>query len=355
MLHGKTDRILLLLVICLVVLGIIFVFSSSYYRALRQGENSTYYLMAHLRRVLVAVGFFLLGLLIPYETIRRMLLPLLVLILLSLLMTVFAGRFQFGAKRSLLIASVGLQVSEFVRIWLVFFLANFFSAHPMTASTHRGLATILGISFVIIILVAIQPSISMAFICLATLVAMLIYGCAKLKFLLVTSTVSAAILGIFIRIFPHAQHRIATFVSEPTYQVRQSLIAIGSGGLFGKGPGAGLQKFLFLPGIHNDFIFAHIAEELGFIGCIVVFVFYWQIYLRGLSIAGNADDEFARLMVLGLNASLFIIFLVHVGVSVGLLPPTGIPLPFISFGGWSLAANLFAVGIILQASRRRNL
>jgi cell division protein FtsW len=156
-----------------------------------------------------------------------------------------------------------------------------------------------------------------------------------------------------VRVFPHAQYRIANFISQPTYQVQQSLIAIGSGGLFGKGPGAGLQKFLFLPGIHNDFIFAHIAEELGFIGCVVVFTFYWQIYLRGLSIAGALDDEFTRLLVLGLNASIFIIFLVHVGVSIGLVPPTGIPLPFISFGGWSLTANLFAIGIVLQASRRR--
>jgi cell division protein FtsW len=123
--------------------------------------------------------------------------------------------------------------------------------------------------------------------------------------------------------------------------------------MIGKGPGAGLQKFLFLPRIHNDFIFAHIAEEFGFLGSIVVFVFYWQVYLRGLAIAGALEDDFTRLLVLGLTASIFTIFLVHVGVSLGLLPPTGVPLPFISFGGWSLAANLFASGIILQASRKR--
>lgn len=351
--HGKIDRILLFLVICLVILGVIFVYSSSYYRAMRQGEDSTYYLTAHLKRVLIAVGFFLLGLVVPYAKIRKLIFPLLVLIILTLFLTVVAGRFQFGAKRSLAIASIGVQISEFVRIWLVFFLANFFASHPQTASTRRGLATIIILCFVIIVLVAVQPSISMAVICVATLIAMLVYGCAKIKLLLATSTASAFLLAIFIRIFPHAQYRIANFISQPTYQVRQSLIAIGSGGLFGKGPGAGLQKFLFLPGIHNDFIFAHIAEEVGFIGCVVVFLFYWQIYLRGLSISGALDDEFARLLVLGLNASLFIIFLVHVGVSIGLVPPTGIPLPFISFGGWSLASNLFAIGIILQVSRRR--
>lgn len=351
--HGKIDRVMLFLMIGLVILGVIFVFSSSYYRAMHQGEDSTYYLTAHLKRVLVAIGFFLLGLMVPYEKIRKMILPLLVLIVLSLVLTIVTGRFQFGARRSLVIASVGVQVSEFVRIWLVFFLANFFASHPQTANTRKGLATILSISFLMVVLVAIQPSISMSVICVATLFVMLIYGCAKFRLLLATSAVSIVILAIFVRVFPHAQYRIANFISQPTYQVQQSLIAIGSGGLFGKGPGAGLQKFLFLPGIHNDFIFAHIAEELGFIGCVVVFIFYWQIYLRGLSIAGALDDEFTRLLVLGLNASIFIIFLVHVGVSIGLVPPTGIPLPFISFGGWSLTANLFAVGIMLQASRRR--
>lgn len=354
MLHGKLDRFLLALVLCLVVLGVIFVFSSSYYRALSLGENSTYYMVAHLKRVLVALGFLLLGLFVPYNAVRKMLFPLLIAIVAVLALTVVMGRFQFGAKRSLAIASVGIQISEFVRIWLVFFLANFFATHPQTASTHRGLATVLVMSFIVIGLVAVQPSISVSFVCLATLFVMLIYGCARIKFLLAAGTASAVILATLIAIFPHAQHRVSNFISEPTYQVRQSLIAIGSGGLFGKGPGAGLQKFLFLPGIHNDFIFAHIAEELGFIGCIVVFFFYWQIYLRGLSVARSIDDEFGRLLILGLNGSIFVIFLVHVGVSIGLVPPTGIPLPFISFGGWSLAANLFAVGVMLQVSRRRD-
>jgi cell division protein FtsW len=202
-------------------------------------------------------------------------------------------------------------------------------------------------------LVAIQPSVSMALICLIVLIIMLIYGGVKFKLFVPTIVASCAIIIIVVLLFPHAQSRITGFITHPTYQVQQSLIAIGSGGIIGKGPGAGLQKFLFLPRIFNDFIFSHIAEEFGFIGGLIVFIFYWQIYLRGLSIAGSIDDEFSKLLILGLNASIFVIFLIHVGVSIGLLPPTGIPLPFISFGGWSLSANLFAMGIILQVSRWR--
>jgi cell division protein FtsW len=320
---------------------------------MRKGEDSTYYLTGHIKRILIALVFFIMGLFIPYQKMRKLVLPGLFFIVLVLILTLIAGRLQFGAKRTLAISSFGLQISEFVRIWMVFFLANFFSSHRQVASTGKGLLTVIVICLFMIFLVAIQPSISMAVICFTMLFIMLVYGRTKVKLLFPTIAVSVVLLVIFILIFPHAQNRITNFITHPTYQVRQSLIAIGSGGLFGKGPGAGLQKFLFLPRIHNDFIFAHIAEELGFVGSFVVFLFYWEIHLRGLSIANSVKDEFAKLLVLGLNASIFVIFLIHIGVSIGLLPPTGIPLPFISFGGWSIAANLFAVGIILQVSRER--
>lgn len=352
--HTGIDRTLAFCLLCLVVLGIIFVYSSSYYRAMKKGEDSTFYLLGHLKRLVIASIFFFLGLIIPYEIIRKMIFPFLIIIVLILLVTLVSGRFQYGARRSVaLLSTFGFQVSEFVRIWLVFFLANFFDSHPRTASTGKGMLTTISICLLVILLVVVQPSISMAVICLFILVVMLIYGSAKFRLLLPTMAVSFGIVIIFVLLFPHARDRITGFISHPTYQVQQSLIAIGSGGLFGKGPGAGLQKFLFLPRIHNDFIFSHVAEEFGFIGSLIVFLLYWEIYLRGLFIAGSVVDDFARLLVLGLNVSIFIIFLVHVGVSIGLLPPTGIPLPFISFGGWSLSANLFAMGIILQASRKR--
>ncbi len=351
--HTRIDRTLAFCLLCLIVLGTLFVYSSSYYRAMRKGEESTYYLLGHLKRLAVAVIFFFLGLMFPYEIIRRLLFPLLIIIILILFLTLIAGRVQYGARRSLVLSSFGLQVSEFVRIWLVFFLANFFSTHPQTASTGRGMLDTIAICFFLIVLVAIQPSISMAMICFIIFIIMLIYGSTNFRLVLPSIAVSFGMLVIFVLLFPHAQHRVTSFIAHPAYQVQQSLIAIGSGGLWGKGPGAGLQKFLFLPRIHNDFIFSHIAEEFGFIGSLILFVLYWQIYLRGLFIAGSVEGDFTRLLILGLNASIFIIFLMHVGVSIGLLPPTGVPLPFISFGGWSLSSNLFAMGIILQASKQR--
>lgn len=350
----KIDRTLALCLLILVILGAVFVYSSSYYRAMRRGEDSTFYLLGHLKRLAIASVFFSFGLFFPYEIMKKFIFPAFVVIVLFLFVTLLAGRTQYGARRSVsLLFSFGLQISEFVRIWLVFFLANFFDSHPQTANSRSGMMTSIVLCLSVILLVAIQPSISMAVICVLVFTAMLIYGSTRSKLVFPTLAVSLVMLVIFVLIFPHAKYRITSFITNPTYQVRQSLIAIGSGGFFGKGPGAGLQKFFFLPRIHNDFIFAHIAEEFGFLGSFVVFALYWQVFFRGLSIADNLEDDFTRLLVLGLNTSIFIIFLVHVGVSMGLLPPTGVPLPFISFGGWSLTANLFAMGVILQVSKKR--
>ncbi len=350
----KPDRVLAICLLVLIILGLVFVYSSSYYRAIKRGETSTFYLLAHAKRLGIALIFFVVGYILPYDRIRKLILPVFILLVIALIATLIAGRMQFGARRSLsIISTFGLQVSEFVRIWIIFFLANFFDAHPQTANSAKGTVMTIMICLFLITLVAVQPSISMAVISLAVLTSMLILGSTKVKVIFPAIILGLTIVVIFILLFPHARHRITSFMSDPTYQVKQSLIAIGSGGLFGKGPGAGLQKFMFLPRIHNDFIFAHIAEEFGFIGTLVLFVLYCAIFLRSLSIAAAVEDDYSKILVMGLNASIFIIFLIHVGVSIGLLPPTGVPLPFISFGGWSMAANLFAIGIILQISKKR--
>ncbi|MCX7994598.1 MAG: FtsW/RodA/SpoVE family cell cycle protein [candidate division WOR-3 bacterium] len=351
MVSSRIDHILFITIIILLVLGSIFVFSSSYYQALQQGENTLYYLIGHIKRLLVAVVFFFAGLLIPVEKYRKLILPGFLFILLVLIFTLVIGKMQYGAKRSILISSFGIQISEFVRIWIVLFLANFFTNHPDTARTRSGILVATALPLSLIILVAVQPSISVAIITFLTMISMIIYSDAKLKVLTPVILIGVALFAIAVLTFPHVRHRIFSFISNPAYQVQQSLIAIGSGGILGRGIGAGIQKFLFLPRIHNDFIFAHIAEETGFIGTLIIFILYWEIFLRGLSIAQMVYDEFARLVVMGLNTTIFVIFLVHVGVSIGLLPPTGIPLPFVSYGGWSLCANLFSMGLILQISK----
>lgn len=349
----RIDTRLLLVVFILVILGVVFIFSSSYYQAIKKGEDTTYYLVGHLKRLLSGIGFFFLGLFFSYEKLRKFLLPTYLFLFIFLLLTLILGKFAYGAKRSLVISSFGIQISEFVRVFIVFYLANLLSRYPEMANNGRRLFGGILFPVSLVILIALQPSISVALISLITVMIMLIYGNVRMKFLMPVVVTGIVLIVIAFFTLPYIRHRLTSFITNPTYQVQQSLIAIGSGGILGRGPGAGLQKFLFLPRIHNDFIFAHIAEELGFLGSAIIFILYWEIFLRGITIANSIDDDYAKLIVLGLNATIFVIFLIHVGVSLGLLPATGIPLPFVSYGGWSLCANLFSVGQILKISRLR--
>lgn len=350
--QSSVDRTYAFVTLILLILGTVFVFSSSYYQALRSGEDTTYYLFGHLKRVAIGLGFFFLGFFLPYERIRRFLFPAYILMVVLLILTLVFGRFVYGARRSIPIATFGLQISEFVRVWIVLFLANLFATHPDVLNRPKGLLLTIVFPLSLVILVAVQPSISVAIISFLALVIMLIYGEIKIKFLTPVIITGLLLFLLAFLFLPHIRERFLGFISQPGYQVQQSLVAIGSGGLFGRGLGAGLQKFLFLPRIHNDFIFAHIAEETGFIGSAIFFILYWEVYLRGIAIANGVVDEYPRMIVLGLNAVIFLIFLIHVGVSLGLLPATGIPLPFVSYGGWALCSNLFSVGMILQISKK---
>jgi cell division protein FtsW (lipid II flippase) len=135
------------------------------------------------------------------------------------------------------------------------------------------------------------------------------------------------------------------------YQVEQSLIALGSGGIAGKGLGEGLQKYFYLPFPHTDFILGVIGEELGFLGVFVLFVLFGIVIYRGLFIARNVPDRFSQLLAAGVTASVAMNFLLHSMVALGLGPVTGVPLPFISHGGSSLLVNLIAIGVLLSISR----
>uniref|UniRef100_A0A7C4TC98 Probable peptidoglycan glycosyltransferase FtsW n=1 Tax=candidate division WOR-3 bacterium TaxID=2052148 RepID=A0A7C4TC98_UNCW3 len=350
------DKTLTFTILALLILGMVFVYSSSYYKAMRQGEATTYYLLGHIKRIIIGIGFFFLGFFLPYEKTRKILLPTYFILFILLVLTILFGKFVYGAKRTIPFGSFGnygVQVSEFVRVWIVLFMANFFASHPQVAYSSKRILIAIFFPLSLIILVALQPSISLAIISFFSLFVMLIYGNIKFKFLAPVILCGMVIFLLAFLVLPHVRERMVSFFTQPGYQVQQSLIAIGSGGLFGRGPGAGLQKFLFLPKIYNDFIFAHIAEEIGFIGSALLFIFYWELFFRGITIANLIEDEYPKLIVQGFNATIFIIFLIHVGVSLGLLPATGIPLPFISYGGWSLSANLFSAGMILQISKLR--
>jgi len=163
--------------------------------------------------------------------------------------------------------------------------------------------------------------------------------------------IAAVVLAI--HCVPHARVRWQRFASGSRYHQEQSLIGIGSGGPVGTGLGEGKQKFLFLPKLHNDFIFASIGEEFGFLGSLAIYLLYGFLFIRGMRMSREASSAFGQYLAGGISVVIFLYALVHVAVTLGLIPTTGQPLPFVSFGGSALVTNLFAAGVLLNISRFR--
>ncbi len=348
----KPDSVYMFTILILLGLGIVFVFSSSFFHAWAKGQNSEfYYMRSHLVKLIIGLAIFFLVMNIPYQKIRPFIFVGYVLILIGLILTLVAGHKEYGARRWLF----NLQISEFAKIWLIVYLASFLARHKERINDIKK--TIIPAFLVIgpiILLILIEPSLSMTSIIILTVGVMFYAAGIKLRYLMIVVLFIGMIILVFYLSHPYARTRIASLVGGQTaYQIKQSLIAIGSGGLFGSGPGAGKQKFLFLPRPYNDFIFSSVAEEFGFIGSVVIFGIYLTMFRRGIKIARYVEDDFGRFLVLGFSYMMFIYFICHVGVSLGILPPTGLPLPFLSFGGSALISNLIGAGLVLNISRWR--
>jgi len=348
----KPDSVYILIILFLLGLGTVAVFSSSFYYAWTKGpDNEFYYMRSHLVKLAIGLVLFFVIMSIPYQKLRPFILPSYLLIMLGLVLTLLLGHKEYGAKRWLF----QLQVSEFAKIWLVVYLAAFAAKHKERINDlkHTILPLMLAVG-PLILLVLVEPSLSMALIMIFLVGIMLFAAGLKFKYILIVALVGLAAFVFLYLSYPHARARVATLVGGQTaYQVKQSLIAVGSGGLFGSGPGGGKQKFLFLPRPYNDFIFSSIAEEFGFVGSIAIFGIYIYLFRRGIKIARFIEDDFGKYVVFGFSCLLFTYFLCHVGVSLGILPPTGLPLPFLSFGGSAMISNLIGAGLVLNISRWR--
>ncbi|NLI99319.1 cell division protein FtsW [bacterium] len=339
----------LAIIILLVGFGLVMVFSSSLFLSI---NDPLYFLKNQALRIAIAAVFFILGLKVPYRFWGKISGILVVFSAVILVVVLITGRTAGGATRWLSVLTFSMQPSEFVKIALLIYLANFFSKredaeHNFKRYTFPPML----VSGLLIGLIVLQPNVGTATV-LALLVgfAMFIAG-VKLRYLLVLSVVVAGVFLLIVNVFPHAHARVAGFLGNGNYQLEQSRIAMGSGGLFGVGLGGGRQKYLFLPQPHTDFIFAVIGEELGFVGIAGLTVLFVFFLIKGLRIAQKNEDSFGRYLGSSLVVMVFLYFIIHAGVSMGLLPTTGLPLPFISFGGSALTSNLLGIGILLNISR----
>ncbi len=275
-----------------------------------------------------------------------------------LVLTLVVGLVFKGAQRWMQLGPLMFQPAEFAKYALLVWLAGYFDSLKELGKDQHGFWGFLlpgAVVLVVVGLTLLQPAVGTGFIIAVASLALFVVVGVKWWRLAVTVGFGVALFVLAVTCIPHARDRLARFRAGKHRQQEQSLIAIGSGGPFGRGLGESRQKFQFLPKMYNDFIFAEIGEEFGFVGSAAVCLLYLLLFLYGMKISSDARTLFGQYLAAGITLTIFLYSTVHIAVALGVIPTTGQPLPFISSGGSALLSNLFAVGVLLNVSRyRRN-
>ncbi len=359
------DKGFLMLLGGLVLFGFVMLASASYPLALDRFDDGYYFLVHQLIFGLLpgAVGFFVASRM-PYAVYRRYAGVMLV-VSLALLVLVFIpgiGLTYGGSQSWISVGAFSLQPSELVKLTFLFYLAAWLEKRSERElhDFSQGVLPFLCVLGAVALLLIKQPDTGTMGIIVAMALSAYFVAGAPLRYLAFFGALGVGFLALLIKLTPYRADRFTTFLHpelDPQgvgYHINQALLAIGSGGIFGRGYGHSLQKFQYLPEVAGDSIFAVMGEELGFIFTVGFLALYTAFIFRGLKIADRAPDQFSRYLVVGIMAWIGVQALVNVGAMVGLLPITGVPLPFVSYGGTALAVSLTAMGIVANVSRQAN-
>lgn len=354
---GTLALILALLMMC----GLLTLFSATYYKAIDKGDA-----LLEVKKQLIGVGLggFLMFLTsrIPYRFWQRPRVVILALTgsfaLLVLVLIPGIGVYVNGSRRWLNAAGVSFQPSEMAKIASVLYLASTLSFRlKQVERLWTGILPLLAVPAAMFLLILQQPNLSTAGSIMIVAVLMMLLAGARWKHLSLMGLAGLAVGFAYAWVEPYRRERLLSFrnpfaqMSDEGYQLSQSLIAIGSGGLFGRGLGQGRQKFSYLPYPESDFIFAIIGEDFGLFGCCVVILLFVAFAIAGMRIALNCQDRYGCLLAAGITAMISVQAFINIGVVVGILPTTGLPLPFFSAGGTSISLLMAAVGILFNISR----
>lgn len=355
--RGMMDLPFLVLTLILVVIGLVMLFSASFARAYNDEGNSAFYF----KRQAIFAGMGVIAMLaisrLNYQLYQRFSVLFYAVCVGLLMLVPVIGIEAGGAKRWLYIGT-NFQPSELAKLGVVFVLANAMAVHRKEMHTLKyGILMPVLLIAPIAGLLAIQPHLSAIVIILAVSAFMMMAGGTKMRYFVVAFFTAAVAIVLFVLVKGYAGARISAWLDPSSdsagkgYQILQSQYAIGSGGILGLGFGKGRQKYMYLPEEHNDYIFAIVCEELGYIGAAAVILLFVMLILRGYWIALHTEDRFAMLTVFGITTLLAMQVFLNIGVVSNLLPPTGISLPFFSYGGTALMLQLAQMGIVLGISR----
>lgn len=352
-------RLIFFLTLGLFILGLIILASASAVKGMQVFNDSFYFIKKQLLGGIIGISLFLIATVIPYSFWQRYA-TVGFLICIGLLFLVFQplGIKHGGSLSWVSFGPISFQPSEIVKIALIFYLSAWLAARKnQIESVEQGFLGFSLILGVVVILILLQPDLGALII--IGLMSMFLFFLAggKISHLLLLSLIGIILFLGLINIFPNKLERLSTFLNPDNdplgsgYQIRESLIAIGSGKIFGNGLGYSRQKWSFLPEPAGDTIFAIIGEELGFIGCSILVLLITLLGLLCLLVAKSSSDSFGRLCASGIGILILFQAFINIGGTLNLIPFTGVTLPLISHGGTSLVMTLFSLGVVVNIAR----
>ena len=356
---NKLSFVLVFLVYLLCFIGLVFIYSASSYNGTVNYGDSFIFVKKQMFGLLLGTIALIFASRFDYHKLYKLrFIALIVSVVLLLLVFVpFLSMNANGANRWISIAGITIQASEFAKFGFVIFAASYISKNYKNMKSFKGILPVVLSGGMICLLILLEPNLSVTLCVGMVMLLMLLVGGISFKWFMLLLIPAMLLVPVLIIIEPYRFQRLIAFINpwanplEEGYQLIQSLYSLGAGGLFGVGLFQSRQKYLFLPFSESDFIFSIIGEETGLFGCFILILIYFTVISIGLKIAIKAKDRFGSYLAFGITAVIFCQLLINLCVVTGLIPPTGIPLPFISAGGSSLMVFMGAVGILINIAK----
>lgn len=356
----KVNVALLLLVLILSGLGCVFVYSASFYSANITYGDEFFFLKKQIFGVAVGIVCYVVFSLLNYNILQKVKwwLAGLSVVLLGLVFVPGVGMTNYGATRWINLRFITFQPSEIAKFALVVLSASLLSKSAEKVKSFKGILPILLAGGIYCVLIILEPNMSITICTALLLVVMLFIGGARFKHFLVLAVPAVVLVVVLILIEPYRLKRLIAFIDpfasskNEGFQLVQSLLGVSLGGWFGVGIFNSRQKYLFLPFAESDFIFSIIAEETGFVGSVCLVALYVLLFLCIIKVAKNAKDKFGCLLASGIGSLVLIQVILNLCVVLGLIPPTGLPLPFISAGSTSIMIFMSMMGVVQNVHKQ---
>jgi cell division protein FtsW len=351
---------ILLTTLILSCFGCVMVYSASWYSSLHTYDNEFFFLTKQIVGVLLGCVLMLLFYNISYKHILKFnkIILIIAFVLLILVFVPYFGVESYGAKRWLNLGFFTIQASELAKFAFVFFCASYLTSYKFNSGKFKSFLPIIIVGGLMSFLILLEPNMSITMCTTFVLIIMLFIGGLKFKYLLLMCLPLLFVVPLLIVLEPYRMLRLLAFLdpwANPLgegYQLIQSLYALGNGGLFGVGLFSSIQAKQFLPFAESDFIFSIIGEELGFFGATIILFLFFYLILNIFKVAKRTQDRAGKLLCVGIASILAVQVLINVSVVSGLIPPTGVPLPFISAGSTSLVVFMSAIGVVLNVNKQ---